>query len=147
MRFSHIQQRDGRWVLVDLIGKGGRIRSVPMPGFAKAAIDAWMAAAGITDGLVFRSMNNRHELTGNPLLAQNIMDAVIRYGAEIGADRLAPHDLRRTFAKLAHGGHAALEQIQLSLGHASIQTTERYLGVSQDLTDAPCDHLGLRLKV
>ena len=64
-----------------------------MPGFAKAAIDAWMAAAGITDGLVFRSMNNRHELTGNPLLAQNIMDAVIRYGAEIGADRLAPHDL------------------------------------------------------
>jgi len=35
MRFNHIQQRDGRWVLVDLIGKGGRIRSVPMPGFAK----------------------------------------------------------------------------------------------------------------
>ena len=34
-------------------------------------------------------MNNRHELTGNPLLAQNIMDAVIKYGAEIGSDRLA----------------------------------------------------------
>jgi integrase len=75
------------------------------------------------------------------------MDAVIRYGAEIGSDRLAPHDLRRTFAKLAHTGHAALEQIQLSLGHASIQTTERYLGVSQDLVDAPCDRLGIRLKI
>lgn len=52
---------------------------------------------------------------------------------------------RRTFAKLAHKGHAALEEIQISLGHASIQTTERYLGMEQDLTDAPCDHLGLRV--
>jgi integrase len=95
MTFSYIQQRDGRWVLVDLIGKGGRIRSVPMPGFAKAVIDAWTTAAGITDGLVFRAMNNRHELTGNPLLAQNIMNAVIKYGTMIGTDRLAPHDLRR----------------------------------------------------
>jgi hypothetical protein len=32
---------------------------------------------------------------------------------------------------------------RISLGHASIQTTERYLGVKQDLGDAPCDHLGL----
>ena len=47
------------------------------------------------------------------------MDAVIKYGAKIGSDRLAPHDLRRTFAKLAHTGHAALEPIQLSLGYAS----------------------------
>ena len=66
-------------------------------------------------------------------------------GHEIGVADIAPHDLRRTFAKLAHKGRAALEQIQLSLGHASIQTTERYLGVRQDLADAPCDRLGLKL--
>ena len=66
------------------------------------------------------------------------------YGESIGVPDLAPHDLRRTVAKLAHKGRAALEQIQLSLGHASVQTTERYLGVRQDLTDAPCDRLGLR---
>jgi len=59
---------------------------------------------------------------------------------------LAPHDVRRTFAKLAHKGRAPLEQIQIALGHASIQTTERYLRVQQDLTDAPCDHLGIRVQ-
>jgi integrase len=39
---------------------------------------------------------------------------------------VAPHDLRRTYAKLAHKGGARLDQIQLSLGHASLTTTERY---------------------
>lgn len=87
----------------------------------------------------FRSMNNGGELAGDLLLPQNIMEAVVKYGARIGVDNLAPHDLRRTFARLAHKGRAALEQIQLSLGHASIVTTERYLGVRQDLQDAPCD--------
>jgi len=52
-----------------------------------------------------------------------------------------PHDLRRTFGKLAHKGGARIEQIQRSYGHASIQTTEKYLGIDQDLEDAPCDHL------
>jgi len=53
--------------------------------------------------------------------------------------------LRRTFGKLAHQGGARIEQIQRSYGHATIQTTERYLGVEQDLVDAPCDHLRLAL--
>ena len=126
-------------------GKGNRLRTVPMPSWTKLAIDQWATAAALTTGHVFRAMNNRHELTGAPLLPQNIMEAVLRYGKRIGMPHLAPHDLRRTFAKLAHKGRAALEQIQLSLGHASIQTTERYLGVRQDLHDAPCDRLGLRL--
>jgi integrase len=56
------------------------------------------------------------------------------------------HDSPRTFAKLGQKGGSALDQIQLWLGHGSIQTTERYLGVKQDLTDAPYDHLGLRLR-
>ncbi len=148
LTFERIQQRDGRWAIVDLHGKGNRVRTVPMPAWTKAAIDVWVAAAGLQDGHVghvFRSMNNRGQVTSERLLPQNIMEAVVRYGKRIGVEKLAPHDLRRTFAKLAHKGRAALEQIQLSLGHASIQTTERYLGVRQDLQDAPCDRLGLRV--
>ena len=57
--------------------------------------------------------------------------------------RSPQHDLRRTFAKLAHQDRAPLEQIQILLGHASIQTTKRYLGLRQNLHDAPCDRLGI----
>ena len=46
---GHIQQRDGRWVFVDLVGKGKRIRTVPIPPFVKLAIDVWTAAAGLSD--------------------------------------------------------------------------------------------------
>jgi integrase len=58
---------------------------------------------------------------------------------------LAPHDVRRTFAKLAHKGKVPIEQIQLALGHESIQTTERYLGIQQDLINAPGECLGVEI--
>lgn len=142
---ERVQQRDGRWAIVDMIGKGGRVRSVPMPAFAKSAIDVWVAGAGFSSGRIFRPVNKGGRLAGESMTAQSIFETVKNYAARIGMKELAPHDLRRTFAKLAHKGSAPLEQIQLSLGHASIQTTERYLGVKQDLTDAPCDRLGLKL--
>lgn len=144
LRLAEIQQRDGRWVIVDLVGKGSRVRSVPMPSWAKAAVDRWVAAAGLVTGNLLRPVSKSDYLSGDSMTAQSIFEIVERYSERLGI-RVAPHDLRRTFAKLAHRGHASLEQIQLSLGHASVQTTERYLGLEQDLVDAPCDHLGLRL--
>jgi len=108
---GHIQQRDGRWVFVDLVGKGKRIRTVPIPPFVKVAIDAWTAAAGLSEGPLFQ--------------------------------KLAPHDMRRTCAKLCRESGGDLEQIQFLLGHASIQTTERYLGSRQNLKEAVNDRLGL----
>jgi site-specific recombinase XerD len=83
---SHVQQREGRWVIADLIGKRKRIRTVAIPGMGEGG------------------------------------------------------------HRLAHKGKALIEQIQIALGHDSIQTTERYLGVRQDLTDAPCDHLGIEFE-
>jgi integrase/recombinase XerD len=144
LTFDHLQQREGRWVLVDIVGKRNKTRTVPLPSWAKVAIDAWAESAGISQGCIFRRMHRSGHLTGGGMTAQAIYDVVRRYAAQCGWG-LAAHDLRRTFAKLAHKGKAGLDQIQLSLGHASIKTTERYLGVEQDLTDAPCDRLGLRL--
>jgi len=54
---KHVQQRDGRWCIVDLVGKHGRVRTVPMPPWVKVAIDAWTGPAGVTEGHVFRSVN------------------------------------------------------------------------------------------
>lgn len=144
LTFGHVQQRDGRWVVVDLLGKGGRIRTVPMSSWAKAAIDDWAIAARIAEGPIFRPVNKGGRVAASAMSSQAIFNVVSAYGRNLGLT-IAPHDLRRTHAKLAHRGHAPLEQIQLSLGHVSIQTTERYLGVRQDLSDAPCDRLGLKL--
>jgi integrase len=145
LTFDHIQQRDGRWVLIDLIGKRDKIRSIPMPNWAKVAIDEWRKTSGVSDGLVFRAINKGDRVVGDGITPQAIYNIIVGYAGALKKKGVAPHDLRRTFAKLAHKGGAAIDQIQLSLGHESIQTTEEYLGVEQDLTDAPCDHLGLRI--
>jgi len=119
---------------------------VPMPSWAKAAIDRWSKAAGIHSGRVFRPIHRGGRLTHASLTGKSIWWILRKYTPALGLTKLAPHDLRRSYAKLAHQGNAPIEQIQISLGHDSIQTTERYLGVKQDLGDAPCDHLGLKLK-
>lgn len=144
LKVGNIQQREGRWVIVDLVGKRSKTRSVPMPAWCKYAIDAYCQAAGIADGVLFRSVRRGDHIQADGMTAQAIFDVVKTYAAQIGVT-MAPHDLRRTFAKLAHKGNAPIEQIQLSLGHSSVQTTERYIGVQQDLSSAPCDALGLRI--
>jgi integrase len=144
LRCDQVQQRDGRWIIADLRGKGGRLRTVPIPVWIKPILDAWQEASGITAGPLLRPVDKSDRVVGTALTAQALYNIVKGYGVDLGVT-IAPHDLRRTFAKLAHRGHAAVEQIQLSLGHASVLTTERYLGVRQDLADAPCDHLGLKV--
>src|SRR5947207_10740929 len=55
---EHIQQREEHWVIADLVGKGGHVRTVPVPTWVKVAVDNWLNAAGISTGPVFRAINN-----------------------------------------------------------------------------------------
>ena len=144
LTFEHIQQREGRWVIVDLVGKRKRVRTVPIPSWTKQAIDEWTQTAGLSSGRIFRAVNKGDRVVGDSLTSQAVQDIVKEYAAKCGYE-LAAHDLRRTFAKLARKGGADLMQIQLTLGHASVSTTERYIGEQQDLTSAPCDVIRLRL--
>jgi site-specific recombinase XerD len=147
LTFAHVQQRDGRWCIVDLCGKHGRVRTSPMPSWVKVAIDAWTTAAGIADGQVFRPVN-RADQVGREGLGEKVVWQLIKpYVETAGVPGIAPHDLRRTCAKLCRAAGGELEQIQLLLGHASIQTTERYLGTKQDLVHAPNDAIKLRVVV
>ena len=120
-----------------------------MPAWCKTAIDDWVAARRATPQpewyRVLWSINRGDKVWNESMSPQSIFMRVKRLAEQAGLGSISPHDLRRTFAKLAHKGRAQLEQIQLSLGHASIQTTERYLGIEQDFQDAPCDHMGIKL--
>lgn len=146
LSFFHIQQREGRWTIVDIVGKRDKMRTVPMPSWTKATIDSWANAANLSDGIIFRQVNKGDRVMGEGFTEQAIYNIVVSYAEKLEKGGIAPHDLRRTFAKLAHKGGSPVDQIQLSLGHDSIQTTEKYLGIEQDLTDAPCDHLGLKIR-
>jgi site-specific recombinase XerD len=145
LTFTHMQQRDGRWCIVDLVGKHGRVRTVPMPTWTKIAIDAWTSAAALADGYLFRPVNRADRTRGEHLGEKVVWQMFQQYAEAIGLPGIAPHDARRTCAKLCRAAGGELEQIQLLLGHASVQTTERYLGTKQDLAHAPNDAIKLRV--
>jgi integrase len=147
LTMAHVQQRDGRWCIVDLVGKHGRVRTIPMPTWVKVAIDAWTAAAGVCDGPVFRSMHRGDQAQAAALSEKVVWQLLQPYAVAAGVPGIAPHDCRRTCAKLCRAAGGELEQIQLLLGHASVQTTERYLGTKQDLVNAPNDGIKLRVAV
>ena len=141
LTLKHLQMRDARWVLVDLLGKGKRVRMVPVPAWVKQGIDEWLAAAAISDGKMFRAVRKGDEVWGGGLTPEAIWGVVETSARAMGIERLAPHDCRRTCAKLCRKAGGDLQQIQMLLGHASIQTTERYLGTQQELTAAVNDRL------
>src|SRR6202011_5927164 len=99
LTLKHIQQRDNRWCIVDLVGKHGRVRTIPMPTWVKVAIDAWTAAAGIVDGYLLRPINRGDEVRGDRLSEKNVWLLLRPYAAAAGVPGIAPHDLRRSFAK------------------------------------------------
>ena len=145
LTFAHIQQRDGRWCIVDLVGKHGRVRTVPMPAWVKVAVDSWTLPTGLTEGHVFRPVNRGDDVQGDRMSEKVVWQMLIAYASATDVPGIAPHDLRRTCAKLCRASGGELEQIQMLLGHASVQTTERYLGTKQDLAHAPNDAIKLKV--
>ena len=101
------------------------------------------AAAGIDGGVLFRPVN-KGDAVGEGALTENAIWWIVKeYVGELELGKLAPHDLRRTCARLCRESGGALEQIQLLLGHQSIQTPMDYLGTRQNLAEAVNDRLGL----
>jgi integrase len=139
LRLDQLQLRESHWVIVDMVGKGGRLRTVPVPAWCKGLIDIWIHDAGVTEGKVFRRVSKNGTQQDEGVTTDVVWYAVKRYAKRIGIDHLAPHGLRRTCARLCHDAGGELEQIQFLLGHASVQTTERYIGCRQNLRDAVND--------
>jgi len=143
LRVDSIQLREEHWVIADLLGKAGHIRTVPIPVWVKAAIDEWKDAGGITEGALFRSINKTGRVWGTGMTPKVLWEIVREAASRASIDKLAPHDLRRSCARLCHLAGGELDQIQFLLGHVSIQTTERYLGCKQKLRVAVNDRMGI----
>jgi site-specific recombinase XerD len=142
LNIDDIQIRQGHWAIVDLVGKGSHVRTVPMPAWVKDSMDQWLAAADLKHGRIFRAVS-RHGSCWGRGISENVVWYVVRECAKrLGLEHIAPHDLRRTCAKLCHSNGGELEQIQFLLGHASVLTTERYLGSKQNLEEPVNDRFG-----
>jgi integrase-like protein len=113
------------------------------PQIHSSRINAWLRHSGVSDGKAFRRVLKGGILQGAGVTANVVWYAAKRCAGQAGINNLAPHDLRRTCARLCHGCGGELEQIQFLLGHASVQTTERYIGSKQKLQDAVNDRLGI----
>jgi integrase len=127
-----IQQREEHWVIADLVGKRGHVRTVPIPGWAKAAVDAWTDAVNITYGPAFRAINKAGRVWGDGMSPKVLWDVVRAAAGRADIDRLAPHDLRRTCAWLCHLAGGELDQIQFLLGRVSIQKRSATLDANSD---------------
>ena len=162
LAWEQIQQRDGRWAIINLVGKRGRVRSVGIPPWVKVALDSWANASGAANGRIFLALNKDGQLAGSvktkggyrtdgnltPQAIYNVVkEHVLAAGLTDQTDKptLAAHDLRRTAAALALKGGADLRQIQQMLGHASITTTEKYLEPMRSLQVTAGDFIQIEL--
>ncbi len=83
LTFAHFQQRDGRWCIVDLVGKHGRVRTAPMPTWVEVAIDAWTAPAGVVGGCVFQPVNRADRVQGERLGEKVVWQMLQQYAAAV----------------------------------------------------------------
>jgi site-specific recombinase XerD len=143
VKVEDFELREDHWILADLIGKGRHMRTIPVPIWVKSAVDEWIDAAKLKNGTLFRAIGKTGKVHGCGFTAKVIWSIVREAAITCGIGVIAPHDLRRTCARLCHQAGGELEQIQFLLGHVSIQTTERYLGCKQRLQNAVNDQIGL----
>jgi site-specific recombinase XerD len=140
---EHFQQREDHWAIIDLVGKAGHVRTVPVPSWVKGTVDEWLTASSISQGRLFRCVCRTGMIWGTEMTEKVVWHVVKQYAGQVGIVKLAPHDLRRSCARLCHGAGGELEQIQFLLGHVSVQTTEKYLGCKQRLREAVNDKIGI----
>lgn len=132
-----LPQRETVRAVINVRGKGAKDRAVPLKPALAADIAAWGQEIG-AEGLVLRSLGRGNRL-GEGLTAVSLFRIVARYGKRMGKPQLAPHDLRRTYAQLGYEAGVPVTQISILLGHASIETTRRYLNLELNLETTVSD--------
>src|SRR4029077_4591614 len=139
-RLAH-EAADSGLLSPELAAGISRVKGVKQLGFRSGN---WLSAEQSSEVLK-RACGDSMRAKRDYAVSQNVVWYVVKTCCErAGLEHIAPHDLRRTCAKLCHTNGGELEQIQFLLGHVSVQTTERYLGCKQNLGHPVNDlfHLG-----
>ena len=90
LKAEDFQIREEHWVVADLIGKGKHMRTVPVPGWVKRAIDAWIASAEISGGTIFRRVNRMGKVWGDGITPKAIWHIVKGAAQRAGIKNPAP---------------------------------------------------------
>jgi integrase len=139
LEVADIQERDGQWGFIGLKGKGAKTRDISLPVWVREAILDWLRTSNVARGALFRSVSRHGKLGAQHMSEESVKIILSHYMTPIGHSSFRPHDARRTCARLCRAGSASLEDVQQLLGHASIQTTERYLGRTESFKRAITD--------
>ncbi len=115
---------------------------VSLPASGRLGTGRFRRFAPPRKGLSFGRYTGRPGL-GNGDDAEGVWEMVREAASRPGIERLSPHELRRTCARLCRLAGGEFDQIQFLLGHVSIQTTERYLGCKQKLRCGVNDRIGI----
>jgi integrase len=100
LRVECVQLREDHWVIADLLGKAGHIRTVPVPSWVKNAIDEWKEASGIMEGALFRAIHRTGRVWGTGMTPKVLWEIVRAAASQACIEKLATHDLRPTCARL-----------------------------------------------
>ena len=113
-----------------IVGKGSKMRIVPVLPQVRAAVDAYLADLPFAlspDEALFRAKR------GGPLSPRHVQATVQILRGRLGLpDSATPHALRHSFATHLLGAGADLRSIQELLGHASLSTTQKYAAVDAE---------------
>jgi integrase len=64
LTFGHLQQREGHWAIVDLRGKAGHVRTIPVPDWVYGLLNEWAKSARIDAGKFFRRVSSAGRALG-----------------------------------------------------------------------------------
>ncbi len=148
-RVEDLQQQQGHWTL-RVTRKGGGPQLVKVPADVYRALRAWLDAAALRDGALWRSLTRTGRgramvyQVGPALTTDGILKSVQQRARRGGISiPISPHALRATFITLALDGGAPLHKVQYAAGHADPRTTERYHRTKSNLDDHASDYIKL----
>jgi site-specific recombinase XerD len=114
-----------------VLGKGSKIRYVPLHPAAASDIAGYLEVAGRATektGPLFEPLSNNAKGTGRPITPDGVYKMLAKYARLVGidVDGVGPHALRATAITNALENKADLEKVQDWVGHANISTTRMY---------------------